>query len=191
MRYEQHDKLGGRPNVIVDGYPTNGTVLTLSHWPGSGTPDVLKADLSTQIAFNYLDHPELTADAELVSNNHFDQDGACGIFAVLRPEEALARRERVVDVASAGDFETYRDRDSARIAFALASLGSYERAFEAMPAIFDAPRNFEALWRDEDARLDESLRAIDDGRVTIEERPDIDLAIVTVRDGALAHPFAI
>ena len=191
MRYEPHDSLAGRPHVIVDGYPTTGTVLTLSHWRGSGTPEVLKDDLSTQIAFRYLDHPELRAGAELVSNNHFDQDGACGIFAVLHADEALARRDRIVDVASAGDFETYRDRDSARIAFALASIGSYEEALPRMAELFDHPSRFESLWAAEDTRLSESLAALDGGRVAIEERPDIDLAIVTVAPGALAHPFAI
>ena len=30
------------------------TVLTLSHWPKSGTPRALKADTSTGIVFNYL-----------------------------------------------------------------------------------------------------------------------------------------
>src|SRR5438309_948341 len=105
MRYVAWDELGGRANVIVDGYGTEGTVLTLSHWPGSGTPEALADDLSTQIAFRYLDDPSFHVDADAVSNNHFDEDGLCGIFALVHPHEALEQRTLLIDVASAGDFE--------------------------------------------------------------------------------------
>jgi hypothetical protein len=98
MHYVAFDELAGRPNVIVDGYPTEGTVLTLSHWVGAGTPEELADDLSTQIAFRYLDRPAMHVSADAVSNNHFDEDGLCGIFAVLHPHEALARRDRLIDV---------------------------------------------------------------------------------------------
>src|SRR5687768_1250126 len=115
MEYVAWDELGGRPSIIVDGYPAEGTVLTLSHWRGSGSPEELADDLSTQIAFRYLDRPDLAVDAEAVSNNHFDEDGLCGIFAVLHPGEALARRDRLIQVASTGDFDTFQDRDMARV----------------------------------------------------------------------------
>ena len=38
-------------------------------------PEALRADLSAEMAFRYLEHPEpLHGDATVVSNNHFDQD---------------------------------------------------------------------------------------------------------------------
>ena len=114
MRYVPWDELKGRPNIIVDGYPADGTLITLSHWRGSGSPEELADDLSTQIAFRYLDRPDLKVDAELVSNNHFDEDGLAGIYAILHPDEALAHRERIIDVASAGDFGVFTDRGAAR-----------------------------------------------------------------------------
>ena len=42
--------------------------------------------------------------ATVVSNNHFDQDGLVGVFALSFPEEAEARRDLLVEVARAGDF---------------------------------------------------------------------------------------
>src|SRR5438128_2395305 len=125
MEYIPIDDLNGRPNIMVDGYPTKGTVLTLSHWPDSGTPGPLSDDLSTQIVFHYLDGAE-RVDADLVSNNHFDQDGVCGIFTLISPDRAAARRDLLIDVASAGDFATYKDRTAARIAIALAGFETHE-----------------------------------------------------------------
>lgn len=202
MRFMGYEELEGRPNVIVDGYGADGTVLVLSHWPGSGTPEVLKDDLSTMIAFRYLDHPELTVEAEAVSNNHFDEDGLCGIFAVLHPEEALARRERIIDVASAGDFGVFRSRDAFRVSTALMayedrdrsplaifdlpypkqSAALYEELLERLPHMIDSPETYRELWGEQDAALEATLGAIASGTIRIEERPDLDLAVVTVAD---------
>jgi uncharacterized protein DUF6687 len=205
MRYSPYDELQGRPNIVVDGYPAAGTVLTLSHWRGSGSPEELAADLSTQIAFRYLDRPDLRVDAELVSNNHFDEDGLCGIYAVLNPSEALVRRALLEDVASAGDFGTFRDRTAARIAFALGAYADEDRSplgaevFAApypkqsaalynellvrLPEMLDAPDRFRALWDEADARLERDEERVRSGAIRIEERPEIDLAIVTVPEG--------
>ena len=46
MKYLPYEALPGTPNVIVDGSATDDTVLTLSHWPRSGTPPPYKADTS-------------------------------------------------------------------------------------------------------------------------------------------------
>ena len=43
---------------------------------------------------------------KMIPNNHFDPDGLASAFVLLYPDEARARRRRVVDVASAGDFAT-------------------------------------------------------------------------------------
>jgi Family of unknown function (DUF6687) len=75
-RFVPYPDLDGIPNVVVDGARHADTLLTLSHWPHSGTPPALKEDLSAQIAFRYLDSPDLRVDAEVVSKNHFDEDGA-------------------------------------------------------------------------------------------------------------------
>ena len=73
--------------------------ITLSHWRRSGTPADLMADTSTAIVFNYLDRPDLHVPADVVSNNHFDEDGLVGIYALLEPEAAASRRDLLIDVA--------------------------------------------------------------------------------------------
>src|SRR5437867_8927678 len=70
----------------------------------------------------------MRVSAEAVSNNHFDEDGLCGIYAVLSPSEALARRDQIIDVASAGDFGVFRSREAARVAFALMSYADSDRS---------------------------------------------------------------
>jgi hypothetical protein len=38
FEFVPYEALGESPNIIVDGAPNDFTVLTLSHWPKSGTP---------------------------------------------------------------------------------------------------------------------------------------------------------
>jgi hypothetical protein len=208
MRYVPWDELHGQPNIIVDGYPAEGTLITLSHWEGSGSPDEIADDLSTQIAFRYLDRPDLHVSVDAVSNNHFDEDGLSGIYAVLEPEAALARREQIIDVASAGDFGVFRDREAARVAFALMSLADedrsplgsdlfkrpypeqsaamYSEGLSKYPEMLASPDRFRALWEQEDAWLSESEKIAESGAMTIEGHPDIDLAIVRLPENGEA-----
>ena len=53
-------------------------MLCLSHWPGIGSPTEFAADLSAEMAFEYLAAFDRHGDAVAVSNNHFDQDGLVG-----------------------------------------------------------------------------------------------------------------
>ncbi len=190
--------------MIVDGSPTPSTRLTLSHWPGSPTPVELLDDLSAQIAFRALERPALFEGIEAVSNNHFDQDGLASAYALVCPDEALARRSKVIDVASAGDFATFRDRDAMRVAIAIAAMEDpdrspldagvfagdypqqcgrlYEEILPRFGELLDDVSSARALWIDEDAHLQASLDAIASGVIRIDEYPEIDLAVVTVPD---------
>ena len=95
LRYEPYDDTVDRANVVVDGSPNSGTVLCLSHWPGIPVPVGTEADLSAQMAFRYLDlGADHHGDAEVVTNNHLDQDGLVSAFALTQPEQALARRHQ-------------------------------------------------------------------------------------------------
>jgi hypothetical protein len=200
--YVPYHLLDDRPNVIVDGAAHANTVLTLSHWPASGSPPDLAADLSAQIVFNYLDRPERRVGAVAVSNNHFDEDGLVAMFAALEPDAAQQRRDLLVDIASAGDFGTYRDRRAVRAAFAISAyadpqqspLGvalaveSYQEQMAALyrellprvPELADHVDRYRRLWEREDALLAESESALADGRILIEEVPVLDLAVVIV-----------
>lgn len=202
------------PNVVVDGAPNAGTVLTLTHWPGYVQPPGLAADLSAQMVFKFLrrgDDPH----ADVVTTNHFDQDGLVGIHAMIDPAASLAHEALLTDVAAAGDFGTYRYREAARASMALHAYGDETRSpiadrlagksypeqcallVEAtlpllLPMALD-PDRFRDLWADEDAVLTASEEAFASGRVTITEDPRVDLAIVRVPDDEperAGHRFA-
>ena len=201
MRFVPYDALGGLSNIIVDGSANAHTVLTLSHWPASGTPAALSGDTSTAIVFNYLDAPSFHVEADAVSNNHFDEDGLLGIFALLAPDEAQMRRELMLDVASAGDFGTYTRRAAARMAMTIAALGArasspYEHLLGILPRVLDAIDEYRAVWEADDARLTTSEALLDRHAIAVEERAGIDLAIFRApedlpQDLEQWHPFAL
>src|SRR5215831_2603687 len=197
------------PNVIVDGARNGHTVLTLSHWPKSGSPAALRADTSTAIVFNYLDAPAYHVDAEAVSNNHFDEDGLVGIFALLHPAFAQRHRDLLLDVAQAGDFGVFERRDAARLAFVLSAYADpdssplpadlfsrpypvlagelYIRLLDVLPRLLENVEGYRALWESEDAKLTASEELIEQGVVTIEEQQDLALAIVRLPDDLTSH----
>ena len=202
LSFRPIDEAAAEPNVVVDGSVVANTVLALSHWPGSpDVPPELRADLSAQMAFRYLDHPEpLHGTAGVVSNNHFDQDGLVGVFALVDPAEAQARRPLLEDLAAAGDFATFRFRDAARASMAVSAFTDPDRSpFGPLPEAYDEKTallytevlgrltelvddvdRHRDLWADEDAALGESEAAVASGVVRIDEHPEVDLAVVTV-----------
>jgi hypothetical protein len=204
MIYRSYDDIATVPTIVVDGAAAPSTVLTLSHWPGSGTPERLLRDTSTAIVFAYLDAPALHVDAGYVTNNHFDEDGLLGIFALLDTPFALEHRELLMDAASAGDFGVFRDRRAARIAATIDAFADRDRS-PLDRAIFDAPcpaqcaalyrsllerlpdivsdvDAYRELWQSDDERYARSVALIDEGVVVIEEQPALDLAVVRIAD---------
>ena len=202
------------PNIIVDGARNSHTVLTLSHWPKSGSPTELKGDTSTAIVFNYLDAPDCHVEVEAVSNNHFDEDGLIGILALLQPGFALRHRDLLLDVAQAGDFGVFERRQAARVAFVLSAYADpdtsplpadlftrpypllagelYVQLLDVLPRLIASVEDYRELWESEDAKLTASEELIDQGLVTIEEQPDLDLAIVRLpEDLTRCHPLAL
>lgn len=203
-RYLPWPETGFSPNIMVDGAGKSNTVLTLSHWPKSGTPENLKKDTSTEIVFEYLLQPGQHMDVGIVTGDHFDEDAAMGIFTLLEPEFALAHRDLIVGVAHAGDFATYENRQAARIAFTIAALSDpsqtpfdakiFEDGYDTMcGAVFREilPRirpiiehtdAYHELWGLEDRFLDRSEQALNGGHISIDEHDDVDLAVVTVAE---------
>ncbi|KQV90448.1 DUF6687 family protein [Rhizobacter sp. Root1221] len=213
--YVPSDDLGDRPCVVVDGAPRPGSLITLSHWPGSGTPAPLMDDLSTQIAFHYLDQPAFHVVADAVTSDHFDEDGLASLFVVTQPREALARRGLVCDFASAGDFGTWRTREAARCAFVVSAYadpersplgpeffaqpegtrvaGLYTELLGHLPTLLDHPDRYAHLWQEEERVLDATELALRSGAIRIDEVPSLDLAVVTLPPDAVrarVHRFA-
>ena len=132
--------------VSIDG-AWNQPGLNLSHWPGNATPLELKRDLSTEIviAFQKLAparRDELSRGCTAISNNHYDTDGICALFAARHPERALKIERELIDTARAGDF------------FQVPS----ERAFQIdaiLTGLVDPERS---PWRDRFAGLDDRAR---------------------------------
>lgn len=214
FRFVGYSASASQPNVVVDGSPNAGTVLTLTHWPGYPQRPGFEFDLSAEMAFHYLDAPAEHPPADVATNNHFDQDGLVGLHALVEPAPALQHRDLLIDVASAGDFATYHDRRAARASMVIDAYADVERSpiadrlvgsyddqcavlyAEMIPLLVSIATDnerFRDLWEAEDADLSASERAIADGVVTIEEVPDIDLAIVTIPDDERSrkgHRFA-
>ena len=204
LTYVPYGDLGGTPNVVVDGSPAQGTVVCLSHWPGIGSPPEFAADLSAEMALLYLSAFDRHEGAAAVSNNHFDQDGLVGVFALTTPEAALARRDLLIEVARAGDFAVTRSRQAARISMVLSAYADPQRSplpglpedddartavlFDELLGRFadicDGPERFRTLWAEEDEALGASEEALAAGLVTISEDPELDLAVVMVSERA-------
>ena len=209
MRFVPYDHIDSLPNVIVDGARSKHTILTLSHWPKSGTPIELKADTSAEIVFNYLTSPRFHVQAEVVSNNHFDEDGLVGIFAMLAPAMAERHRDLLIGVAQAGDFGIVSDRRAARIVFTLSAYADaetsplpnslftrpyaeragelYVRLLDILPHVLTNLNDYRSLWETEDEKLSASEELIEQGIVTIEERPDLELAVVRMPENLVSH----
>lgn len=210
MRYVPYHKLGGTPNLIVDGKANDGTVLTLSHWPASGTPAVYKDDLSAQIVYRYLERDSATPEAacSVVSNNHFDEDGLVSLYAILNPQAAAEERHALIDIASAGDFGVFNDRESARVSFVLSAWANpglsplnsgvfarphpeitailYDELLVRLPKIMQKIDNLRRYWRDEDDFLTRTEDAIEAGKISLIEYPEIDLLVVRIEENAFA-----
>jgi hypothetical protein len=200
IRYCPYNATTEMANIVVDGSPNASTVLTLTHWPGLAQPVGLQADLSAQMAYRYV-RGDPTVDADVVTNNHFDQDGLVAMLALVDPDDALRHEELLVDVAAAGDFATYRHPQSALASMAIATYADpvrspiasqltgpydsqctvlYETLLEEVVAMVTEPDRFRELWADEADQLDASENALRRGAITIDERPELDLAIVTI-----------
>jgi hypothetical protein len=219
LRFAPYGETMDLANVVVDGSPNAATTLLLSHWPGMAPPPPgTEADLSAQMALRYVAAGGLTTaggrhgDATVVTNNHFDQDGAVGVLALVEPDLGRRHRALLEDVAGAGDFAVARTRDGARLSAALAALADvertpirgvapgsdgwaaalYEAALSLLPGWLAEVGSARALWVDDDAALTASEAAIASGAVRIDERPDVDLAVVTLPAGTGwgGHRFA-
>ena len=213
LRFEPYETTESVPNVVVDGSPNPATTLSLTHWPRLPAPPDLADDLSAQIAFRYLDRgADRHGAAEVVTNNHYDQDGLVSAFVLTDPDEAMRRRALLEDIAAAGDFATYRDRTAARVSKVLSAFTDpdrsplaplpedypemcsllYREVLGRLPELIDNIDDYQDFWADEDHQLTVSEAALGSGAATIAEDADLDLAIVTVTGdlGALSgHRF--
>lgn len=201
-RFVPFHEVAGRPHVVVDGPTTAGTLLSLSHWPDADVPDIIAADTSTEIVVRYLDAPVVGEPVEIVTNNHFDEDGLLAAWLLFERPGPQAR-ELAVRAAEAGDFHVWHRPRDAWVAIAL--MAAAERATTPFPdvlralngardhdpagaitnallprveAILSDPERFRRLWEPRWRLVERDIDTLESGRATIEEIADVDLAVV-------------
>jgi len=213
VKYVPYTKLDDVPNIIVDGAPHKDTVLTLSHWPGSGSPAEFRADTSTEIVMNYLNTPgaseQYAPKVRAVSNNHYDEDGLCSVWAMLNPQKALAQRDVLVDVAKAGDFNTYRRPQAAKVVFTIRSYADteyspvfdklqkdddtgsarYQALLPLLEGFMDDTELYGPYWDSEWSAMLKSKTAMVMGEVELHEVPHVDLAVAQTPEPL--HPMVL
>lgn len=213
MKYVPYSLLGGVSNIVVDGAAQEDTALTLSHWPGSGSPAQFRADTSTEIVLNYLAEPgakkEYAPKVRAVSNNHFDEDGLCAVWAMLNPKLALSWRDLVVDVATAGDFSNYRRPQAAKVVFTIRNhanpetspvtekLGNddgtgsarYAALLPLLEDFLDETDRYGPYWGEEWSAMLKSKTAMVMGEVELHEVPHVDLAVAQAPEAL--HPMVL
>src|ERR1041385_5337664 len=204
MKFVPNHLLNGRPNIMVDGAAVPGTVLTLSHWPKSGTPWPLKADLSAEIVFKYLKDAKFALKADAVTNTHFDTDGLVGVWTAVNPDKAFKLEALVVEIARAGDFQKFTDWNAYRISCVLNAYAdkarsplpaetfqgngkevcgkTYEALLDALPFVMADPGSFKKHWEEEERTLLEAEAALKAGKVVLREDKELDLAVFDVPD---------
>jgi hypothetical protein len=203
-RFAAHDRLAGRPHVVVDARAGRGTVLTLSHWPGSGTPERLADDTSALIVDRYLRAVPEGPPVHAVTNDHYDEDGLLGLWLLLeRPDEDDPRRVLAVRAAEAGDFQTWHDPRAARVALTAMSLAErgttpfpavrralsahevrdpagpiYEAVLPHVGRLLEDHERFRAHWGPIWERVVDDVRLLERGEAVVEDHPALDLALV-------------
>ncbi len=202
MRFKPYFECDGVPNIVVDGTPHKDSNLVLSHWIDSGTDPKWMRDTSTEIVLDFIEEHGVPKDIEYVTNDHYDQDGLLGIYALLEPSYSLKNRDLFVEIAEAGDFGKYKDRKAVRISIAIASMLNpkfefissdtlekphpeltgifYKNGIEMIPRLVEDIDAFKYLWEEEDQFLSESEELISNKTISIVEDLDNDIAIVTI-----------
>ena len=206
MRFEFYtEALENVPKLSVDGTVDNS--IHFSHWEGNSTPTEVKADTSTEIALNLVASPNrvaLTQGIELVTNNHFDTDGALSCWTVLTGERALDYRDLLISAAEAGDFSEFTSDDGVRVSIAiqgsdqaspnnddgspLARLLAGEEVYDdgyayelVLPKVEHLLTNideYESLWRDGWESVVTAIESFEKGKSSVVEHSDI--SIVTL-----------
>jgi hypothetical protein len=213
VKYVPYTELSGVPNVVVDGAAQQDTVLALSHWPGSGSPSKFRADTSTEIVLNYLAAPgarkKYAPGVEAVSNNHFDEDGLCSVWAMVYPKAALKMRDLLVDVATAGDFNVYRRPQAAKVVFTIRTYtdpetspvvgdlqgddgtGStrYRTLLPLLQGFLDETDRYGPFWDTEWSAMLRSKTAMVMGEIELREIPHVDLAVAEAPE--TLHPMVL
>jgi hypothetical protein len=203
---------GERDNVLsVDGiFPS---AMNLGHWPGNSTPPELKADTSTEMAFNLVESPDKDKylhNIEIVSNNHFDSDGVTAAYVLLHPEESILMKNALINIAVTGDFLEFTTEDALKADKVLNDLqykeksmfadifgqsgdhimnSLYQKAFELLPELVNKIDNFENYFRDDFNHYTRSESAFNSQTALWSDYNDCSLSVI--ESGFRLHPVSV
>ncbi|MCB9934894.1 MAG: hypothetical protein H6840_04295 [Planctomycetes bacterium] len=177
--------------------------LHLSHWPGNRTPERFRHDLSTGMALKLAEAPdraEVLKGFTTVTNNHWDTDGLCSVFAVMQPGLALAHGQTLLAAALAGDFGLFTTPEGVKIDLTLTALtkhpgspvasqgfdedlqrrqAQYEFGLDMLPRLLANPDLHADWFAQEFWTIQQDLRALREGDAEIERFDALDFAVVT------------
>jgi hypothetical protein len=187
----------------------------LSHWPGPPPPAPLSHDVTTGMALAYArkseaERRELLGSFDVVTNDHYDTDGALSLFAILDPAAALPHEDLMIRAATTGDFRTWHGEDAlavdltvwaARDAagsplrerlnaiddYATAADLCYRWTFEQLPQVLADPYRWSSLWQRRFDRVVEERRRLLAGELRVERHEDLDLAVVHLQAPLTRH----
>jgi len=188
---------------------------SLSHWPGPPPPAALAHDVTTGMALHFArageaEQRELLGSFDVVTNDHYDTDGALSLFAILDPEAALPHADLMVRSATTGDFRTWHGEDAlavdltvvaARDAagsplrerldaiddYATAADLCYRWVFEELPRVLADPFRWRNLWQRRFDRIVEERRRLLAGELRVERHEDLDLAVIHLAEPLTRH----
>ena len=176
--------------------------LNLSHWPGNRTPARFRHDLSTGMCLELAqakDRLEVLEGITTVTNNHWDTDGACSVFAMLQPGIALSHGQLLLAAAGAGDFGLMTTPEGLKVDLTLTALtkrhespvasdkfendlerrqAQYDYMLEMMPTLLANPDVHADWFAREFWTIQQDLRALREEEAEIERFDALDLAVV-------------
>lgn len=196
-----HEGLDPQGCISVDGDAPGR--LHLSHWPGNRTPERFRHDLSTGMCVKLAqanDREDCLRGIHTVTNNHWDTDGACSVFACVEPALALAHAPDLISAAAAGDFSVFTTPEGVKIDLTLTALtrlpespvassrfsdeherrqSQYEYALELMPRLLANPDLHADWFAQEFWAIHQDLRALREEEAYIDTMHALDFAVVT------------
>lgn len=149
-----------------------GAAVDLSHWEGNATPAELKADTSTEIALRFARTGEAI---DLAVNNHFDTDGALAVYALVRPEVALAHAGVLIAAAEVGDFDEWPSDERGlrleaavrRMAMLKSDADAYRRIVRGLEDVLAGLDGREDLWGEEWRAIERARARLARGDVAV------------------------
>ena len=189
--------------VMIDGWAPGFRMI--SHWPGNSTPAALRHDLTTGAAFSFVDlsereQHELVGGFSIVTNNHYDADGALSLFTMLHPKVALRHRDLMLRTARSGFFAAWSGADALALELSIMSdlepfmpfstppydaerLGNlsraYERIFVRIESLLNDPFEGRAQWEKRHAQVLADVARIERREgIAVTRYPEDDLAVI-------------